>query len=670
MNYVPHDRLSQDAVRNLALAASLTDYCVILTDPTGLIEWVNDGFTKLTGYLLTESLGRKPGTMLQGARTAPATCRIMHDALSTGQGFTVDVLNYRKDHSPFWLSMQVKPVHDETGAIVQFIGFGSDITASKNQERTLRESEALFRNIVNTAQEGIWLINNQGLTTYVNQRLATMLGYAEDEMLGKSMPEFMADEASTETERNLVRHKNGITETHNFLFCHKAGHDVWTSVATNPVVDDQGNLQGAVGLVTDISFKHASESKLASAHAENELLLATITTAIIGIDISENISRWNDAAERIFGIPRDQTIGKKIGECGLALDWGDIYLAMNSCISEGRSIDLHDTHFRRIDGKDGTLDISIVSSWSLRGDGLKGLGIVMMATDTTDRKHQEVQRQQGQKMESVGQLAAGVAHEINTPIQFIGDNLKFLNDSFNDVLIVLAAHAKLLTGAQQQCAQDSILMPIIKDVQAIVKTADLDFINEEIPKAISQSLDGVTRVAEIVRAMKEFSHPDAGEKKPTDLNKAIHTTLIVARNEYKYVADLVTDLAADLPLVPCIVGEFNQVILNLVVNAAHAIGDVVAKSSGKGTITISTRPAKEHVEIRICDTGTGIPLSAQSKIFDPFFTTKGVGKGTGQGLYIAHTVIAKKHGGSLTFETEINKGTTFIICLPLLATVQ
>ena len=167
--------------------------------------------------------------------------------------------------------------------------------------------------------------------------------------------------------------------------------------------------------------------------------------------------------------------------------------------------------------------------------------------------------------------------------------------------------------------------------------------------------------------MKEFSHPDQGEKKPTDLNKAIQTTLTVARNEYKYVADLVTDLANDLPAVPCIVGEFNQVILNLTVNAAHAISDMVAGKGGRGTITVSTRLDGNHVEVRIRDTGTGIPVTARAKIFDPFFTTKGVGKGTGQGLYIALTVIEKKHGGSLTFETETGVGTTFILRLPLSA---
>ncbi len=188
----------------------------------------------------------------------------------------------------------------------------------------------------------------------------------------------------------------------------------------------------------------------------------------------------------------------------------------------------------------------------------------------------------------------------------------------------------------------------------------------EIPKAIEQSLDGTTRVARIVQAMKDFSHPDAGEKKPVNLNQAIEATATVARNEWKYVAELEMHFDPSLPPVRCLAGEINQVILNLVVNAAHAIADThVVKQGGKGTIILATRRDGHWVEIRVGDTGGGIPENIRDKVCDPFFTTKPVGKGTGQGLFIAHNVVVEKHGGTLTFETETGKGTTFIIRLPL-----
>ena len=173
-------------------------------------------------------------------------------------------------------------------------------------------------------------------------------------------------------------------------------------------------------------------------------------------------------------------------------------------------------------------------------------------------------------------------------------------------------------------------------------------------------------MTKIVQAMKEFSHPGTEEKVETDLNRAIDTTITVARNEWKYVAEMLTDFDPALPPVPCLPGDFNQVILNLIVNASHAIAAVVGEGSqGKGTITVSTRHEGDWVEIRVRDTGTGIPEAIRSKIFDPFFTTKEVGKGTGQGLAIAHSVIVDKFGGTLTYETTVGKGTTFIIRLPL-----
>ncbi|MBU0595079.1 histidine kinase, partial [Candidatus Bipolaricaulota bacterium] len=200
----------------------------------------------------------------------------------------------------------------------------------------------------------------------------------------------------------------------------------------------------------------------------------------------------------------------------------------------------------------------------------------------------------------------------------------------------------------------------------ILDELDLDFLKEEIPKAIAQSLEGVGRVAEIVRSMKEFSHPGGTEKQATDLNRAIEATITVARNEWKYVAEMAMDLDPDLPPVPCLAGDFNQVILNLIINAAHAIGDVVGENSGeKGTVTITTRQNGDWAEIRISDTGTGIPEENRSKIFDHFFTTKELGKGTGQGLAIAHAVITEKHSGTITVESEVGKGTTFIIRLPI-----
>ncbi len=269
---------------------------------------------------------------------------------------------------------------------------------------------------------------------------------------------------------------------------------------------------------------------------------------------------------------------------------------------------------------------------------------------------------QAQKLESIGELAAGIAHEINTPIQYVGDNTRFIQEACEDLSEVLTCCQDLLTATEGTHP----LGEQTKTLRDAVENADLEYLSEEIPNAIEQSLEGITRVTNIVRAMKEFAHPGAAEMTPIDLPRAIENTLMVARNEWKYVADLETDFDESLPLVPCLPGELNQVILNMVVNAAHAIGTRLGESpESKGRIKVSARTVGSHAELRISDSGTGIPEEHLDRIFRPFFTTKAAGRGTGQGLAIAHSVIVEKHGGTINVETELGVGTTFVICIPL-----
>jgi signal transduction histidine kinase len=239
--------------------------------------------------------------------------------------------------------------------------------------------------------------------------------------------------------------------------------------------------------------------------------------------------------------------------------------------------------------------------------------------------------------------------------------VRFLSDSFSDIGRVLDQYGRLLASAKAgACPKD-----LIEACEEVNRGADLEYLFNEIPKAISQSAEGISRVATIVRAMKEFAHPEGTEKTAVNLNHAIESTVTVARNEWKYVSDLTTNLDPSLPPVPCLVGEFNQVVLNMIINSSHAVADVVKDTGRKGTITITTAQVNGFAEVRIADTGTGIPEAIRHKIFDPFFTTKGVGKGTGQGLAIARSVVVDKHGGTIHVESEVGRGTTFIIRLPL-----
>jgi FixJ family two-component response regulator/signal transduction histidine kinase len=279
------------------------------------------------------------------------------------------------------------------------------------------------------------------------------------------------------------------------------------------------------------------------------------------------------------------------------------------------------------------------------------LGQAMIAKQT------EIRLRHAQKLEALGTLAGGIAHEINTPIQYIGDNIRFLQESFSSLAKVSEANGALRDAA----IEGKSLKKLVTQVERAEAAADVAFLRSEIPIAIVQSLDGVERVRQIVLAVKEFSHPDVKEMTLTDLHRLIQTTITVSRNQWKNAAELVTNFSDDIPPVPCRAGEISQVILNLIVNAAHAIE---AKKSGIGSIQIKTARLERAVEIRVSDTGTGIPDEIRGRIFDPFFTTKGAGKGTGQGLAICHSIVVQKHGGSVSVDSIPGEGTTFVVCLP------
>ena len=396
-------------------------------------------------------------------------------------------------------------------------------------------------------------------------------------------------------------------------------------------------------------------------NAENEQILHSISAILIGVNQDDQITQWNTVAEETFGISASSVLRHPLVSCGIQWEWGEILQAIASCHDTVRPIRLHNIQCQRANGQRGVLKLKINPIRTNKNDS-RTEGILLLGEDVTDYRLMERQLVQAQKLESIGQLAAGIAHEINTPTQYVSDNLQFLQDGFSAIVTVVDTCGALLAELERGV----IPQGRVKAIRETFEEADVDYLKQEIPKALDQSLEGAGRVATIVRAMKDFSHPSSGEMNPRDLNKALESTVTVARNEWKYVADVVMDFDASLPLVPCLADEFNQVILNLIVNAAHAIGDTISKDAGeKGTITVSTTLKGKWVEVRVADTGTGIPESVRDKIFDPFFTTKEVGRGTGQGLAIVHDIIVNKHKGTLHFETEMGRGTAFIIRLPL-----
>ena len=394
---------------------------------------------------------------------------------------------------------------------------------------------------------------------------------------------------------------------------------------------------------------------------EQRLLSAAIEQAtefILVTDLSGTILYCNAAVERLTGFPREETLGTT----NALFQGHDEAQGVASKVKA--TLDAEKVWKGRVTNarKDGTFFHSETTISPIRDASGQVRNYTIVSFDVTKEAELEAQLLHAQKMESIGELASGIAHEINTPTQYIGDNIRFFQDSFENIRALLEMYQRMHTAVKEGVPADAVA----QEISVLIEEIDLDYLKDEVPLAIEQSLEGNSRVAEIVRAMKEFGHPGLEERTAIDLNHAIQNTIAVARNEWKYVAELVTAFDPNLPEVPCLPGTINQVILNILVNAAHAIGSRIEDTPDEmGTITISTSATEEWAEVRIQDTGVGIPEAIRTRIFDPFFTTKPAGIGTGQGLSIVHTAIVDKHKGRIDVKSEVGVGTTFVIQLPL-----
>jgi len=398
---------------------------------------------------------------------------------------------------------------------------------------------------------------------------------------------------------------------------------------------------------------------LGNEQKEINQLISSLPTILIGLSKDNRIVLWNSKAEGVFGKNQSEVMGLPLRQCGIDWDWDKIAGGISESRTARQPTRVDDIRFQRSDGVERYLGMTINH---INGDNNCILGSTMIGADITDRKKMETQLQQSQKMEAIGQLAAGIAHEINTPTQFVGDNTRFFQDASEDLIQIIREYENLIEKAKS----DALTRELIAGAEKRIEDIDLAYLEEEIPVALQHTLKGVERITKIVQAMKIFSHPGMIAKEPTDINQEIEKSITITRNEWKYVARMETDFDPNLPDVPCFRAELNQVILNMIVNAAHAIAEANGdNSSQQGTIHIRTYHKDNWVKICISDTGAGIPENIRHKIFDLFFTTKGPGKGSGQGLAISHSVIVEKHKGTLDLESQEGQGTTFIIGLPL-----
>lgn len=413
-------------------------------------------------------------------------------------------------------------------------------------------------------------------------------------------------------------------------------------------------VQVNLDLKHEITEHELGRKALSEAYNEIHLIISSISSIMIGVDNNGMVTLWNDVASKLLSLSSDDVVG--LDFFALPINWNREKIAQEAaeCVKSNKNIRMADILLRH--QTDGIRILGITLTPLFLKDK-EHPGFLLIGADITERRLLEDQVGRSNKLEAIGQLAAGVAHEINTPTQLVGSNLRFLGQQLDTILGWLDKLHQQKDAAKTESKIPSLIMGSEKDVTL----AQLEYFKQEAPKAIEQSLEGIDRISHIVTAMRFFTHPGSENKEIADLNQIIQNAISLSRNEWKIIAEIKTDFDPNLPEVECLPIELSQVVLNIIINAIHAIQD---SGEEKGQIVIVSRQAGELIEVSITDNGTGIPKEIQSKIFDPFFTTKDIGRGTGQGLAIAYTVIVKKHGGTLEFESETGKGTTFIISLP------
>jgi PAS domain S-box-containing protein len=529
------------------------------------------------------------------------------------------------------------------------------------QQLELDREREMLRALLDNIPDLMYVKDTESRFVLANPQVAMLMGVTTaDELIGKTAFDFLAGERVTpsyEMEQKVIRSGQAIFNHEEVLpDCH--GHQMPVLTTTVPLRDGNGHVTGIAGVGRNIGERKKNEEALKAAEEKYRGMFDKALFGMFQLDRHGYLLNLNPALAHLSLYASPEEMLKDVKEPL----WS---VAVQSARHEELASVMKDVgHVRAFElevyRKDRSRMWISATVRAMMRDGVLQ-GFEGMFEDITERRVLRDQLLQAQKLESVGQLAAGIAHEINTPTQYIGDNVRFLKTTFGNLTNVLNIYDALW----KDTLSDTVTPALRQEISLALRKIDVKFLVAEIPKAIDDTLEGVKRVSTLVSAMKEFSHPGTKEKVPLDLNHAIQSTITVAQNEWKYVAEVETRFESTLPAISCLPGEFNQVILNLIVNAAHAIGDRAKDGNEKkGKITVETGRCPTGVEIRIGDTGTGIPLDVREKIFDPFFTTKEIGKGTGQGLAIARSIIVDKHEGSIHFESVLGEGTTFIIRLP------
>jgi len=587
-------------------------------------------------------------------RIAVHTARARH-LQGAGSGYKSEYRAQRRDGSWAWLLEIGCIERDSAGQAIRVSGVLLDITVEREEQFRRQQRLERLRTVFDYTYQFAGLLSREGVLLESNRTALKAAGVTLDDAVGKLFWEtpFWTQQPAVEIARlrdGIERAGRGEFVRFQYQTEQTRGSARIVDFSLLPVLDDEGQVLWILSEgrdVTDIVNAHKALRTL-----EDRLAVAT-SSANLGLwDVNlQTGDAWlNDRWWTMLGYEPNE-LSRSYDVWRELLHPDDLLPAL--AVLQYRTGT--QTEFRieyRMRSKDGCWRwihcCGRTVATNELGEPQRVAGVHL---DVTERKEAQIRLAAAERLESVGKLAAGVAHEINTPIQFVNDSIYFIRDAVHE-LLQLTDRLRAMAAADPGNAGAVAAM-----------SGDLPYLAQQLPKALERSLDGLKRVAEIVRSMRELAHPDRPEMSEVDLNHVIRNALVVARAQYKYVAEVETDLAP-LPPVCCHAGELNQVMLNLLINASHAIADVVAGTGNKGVITVSTRIDGDAVVISVGDTGGGIAENIRHRIFEPFFTTKEVGRGTGQGLAISHNIIVERHVGAIDCDSQIGKGTVFHLRLP------
>jgi len=578
--------------------------------------------------------------------------------------FGVKALDERGNLTSFAVTVRSLEKADQNDG--GFVGLIQDVSRIFGEEGAIVEEHELLRTVIDILPAFIYAKDSESKFIIANEVLAGFMGVASsDDLIGKTDFDFFSHKYAMKyycDEQEIIASGKPKINLQESCSLFEGQEPIWLNTTKVPLRDASGNIVGIVGSGFDVSKQKQTSDKL----FELQEIVNNSKYCAFLINSYDNwqVQYCSETVE-IFGYRPEDFYGNRMNFLELVHpeDVERVLDETTGNFKDGLANFSHEYRIRRKDSgycwvednkhlrairEDGSVQFqSLLSDVSIRHQIQE------------ERDQMEIQLRQAQKLEAVGQLAAGIAHEINTPIQFISDNLQFLMDSAKEFTTF---YRRVM---EQLDLENPAHLQLSEKYQALASELDLDFLSDEVPLAIEQSLEGAHRVSDIVKAMKEFSHPGAGEITHEDINQAILTTITVARNEWKYVAELETELDSNILSVPVDIGPVKQTILNLIVNAAHTVGERVAEGDfEKGVITIRSKQKEDSIVIEVEDTGKGMTPRVAERVFDPFFTTKEVGKGTGQGLSMAYDIVVRKHKGKLFFKTKEGEGTTFFMELP------